>query len=139
MGEVVEIRKEHHDGPMIFEGAVVKLRKKHYDLWKRVYSSIPDFDAELASMDAYYASEADPGNWFIRLSTALNNKHQKWKAQEVKEREPERRGPRKHHGVANTMPVECTPEELEAYHQRHPHGSEPPGWWVEGWREGRFR
>jgi hypothetical protein len=131
MGEVVQIREEHKDGPMVFEGSVIKLRKRHYDLWKRVYHAIPDIDAALASLDAYYASETDPGNWFVRCSTALGNKHQKWKAQQVAEHEPEKRGPRKFTGVANTMPVKCTPEELQAYNtQFHCQADEVPSWWL---------
>lgn len=65
-------------GSYAFDGQVIRLNRADYNRWKAAYRAIPDFDAELNSLDAFYASEpkAKLGNWFVRASTALNNKHQ---------------------------------------------------------------
>src|SRR5512147_2612015 len=103
MTNVVPIKPEE---VYAFDGTVIKLTKKHYEDWARAFYAIPDLSAELMVMDALYAENLQPGEkWFVRCSTALNKKHQEWKAkrdaQEAAEREPEKRGPRKYHSVAN--------------------------------------
>lgn len=65
-----------------FEGAVIRLTAKDYERWRRAYHAIPDFDAELCSLDDYYASlpPAERGKWFIRCSGALRNRHNRYAA-----------------------------------------------------------
>ena len=73
-------------GGYAFRGQVVRLKLKDYRAWKAAFSAIPDLDAELTSLDTFYAGlpEKDRKNWFIRCSTALNNKHQEHLARRPK-------------------------------------------------------
>lgn len=63
-----------------FLGKVIKLKPDDLDRWRKQYSAIPDIQAELASLDDFYASDqcspAERKNWFIRCSKALDNRHQ---------------------------------------------------------------
>lgn len=63
-----------------FAGRVIKLNRADYDQWHETFHAIPDFKAELASLDAWYASpdlpEAQRKKWFQGVSGALNRKHQ---------------------------------------------------------------
>lgn len=60
----------------IFAGSVVKLAARDYQNWRKAYSAIPDFDAELRRIDiALSARPAD--NWFVAASNMLAAKHQK--------------------------------------------------------------
>ena len=62
-----------------FEGQVIKLNAKDYAQWRKVFSAIPDFDAELFALDCYYADEGIT-KWFVRASTAMKKRHQEWAA-----------------------------------------------------------
>jgi hypothetical protein len=47
--------------------------------WRKAYHAIPDLEAELTTLDAYYDQELrgkDRKNWFIRCSSALGKRHQ---------------------------------------------------------------
>jgi hypothetical protein len=57
-----------------FEGQTVRLNQRDYDEWRRVFWAIPDFDAELFSLDVYYTGEGVK-NWYIRCSRALLKAH----------------------------------------------------------------
>ena len=66
-----------------FSGRIVKLNQEHYDLWKKTYHAIPDFDAYLQKQDDFYAglSKQELGKWFPRLSAALGKAHQQYLAE----------------------------------------------------------
>jgi len=83
-------RATARSGSYAFEGRVIRLKPKDYRAWKQAYHAIPDFDAELNSLDAFYASEPKGklGNWFVRASTALNNKHQEHAARQKPPEKP---------------------------------------------------
>lgn len=67
-----------------FSGRTIKLTEADYSQWKRVYSAIPDFDAELQRID-----DSDlPEKWFCAASAKLAAKHQKFKAVESAGRAP---------------------------------------------------
>jgi len=65
-------------GDYAFAGRVIRLNREHYDEWKARYHAIPDFDAELASLDAWYQTQPDDKrrNWFFSVQGSLNRKHQ---------------------------------------------------------------
>lgn len=64
----------------IFAGSVVKLVARDYSNWRKAYSAIPDFNAELRRIDiALSARPVD--NWFVAASNMLAAKHQKFQAQ----------------------------------------------------------
>ena len=73
-----------------FSGEVIKLRRSQYERWKQAYWAIPDFDAELVSLDDFYAElpEQDKKRWFVRCSRALSKKHQQYVASETGEVTP---------------------------------------------------
>ncbi|WP_257540614.1 hypothetical protein [Sphingobium sp. CFD-1] len=66
------------DDHYAFAGQVIRLNREHYQEWKARYHAIPDFDAELASLDAWYQAQADDKrrNWFFSVQGSLNRKHQ---------------------------------------------------------------
>ena len=61
-----------------FAGKVIKLNSEDFEGWAKAYHAIPDLEAELRSLDDFYASKPakDRGNWFVRCSAALAKKHQ---------------------------------------------------------------
>ena len=61
-----------------FEGKVVRVNFRDFKQWQSTFTGIPDLKAELMALDTFYSElpEKDRKNWFIRCSTALNNKHQ---------------------------------------------------------------
>lgn len=63
-----------------FAGEVVRLNARDYDRWRKAYSAIPDFDAELQRIDDQFRAKP-PENWFIAASAMLAAKHQKLSAQ----------------------------------------------------------
>lgn len=80
MEDVGGRRKEEEKGEYKFKGAVVRLNAKDYDAWRRVYSAIPDFDAELTRIDAKLREEKTE-KWFSACGAMLSHKHQKLLAQ----------------------------------------------------------
>jgi len=61
-----------------YTGRVIRLTAADYDRWKRAYSAIPDFDAELARVDDALGGKLKPGEqWFPAASAMLAAKHQK--------------------------------------------------------------
>lgn len=65
-------------GDYAFAGRVIRLNRVHHDEWEARYHAIPDFHAELASLDAWYAAQPDDvrKGWFHRAQSSLNRKHQ---------------------------------------------------------------
>lgn len=59
-----------------WSGRVIKLSPSDYATMRKSYNAIPDFDAELATIDAKFASKPPP-NWFITLGSWLNGAHQR--------------------------------------------------------------
>ena len=61
-----------------FFGRTIRLNDRDLAGWKRVYSAIPDLEAELNTIDAWWQGQEDPApkNWFYRTSQMLNRKHQ---------------------------------------------------------------
>lgn len=62
-----------------FSGNLIRLNQEDHDRWKLAFHAIPDFNAELQSLDDYYdrtLKGAERKKWFIRTSTRLKNKHQ---------------------------------------------------------------
>lgn len=101
MGKVVRLEKQSY----AFEGRRIKLNERDYNLWRRTFHAIPDFDAELLKLDVYY-EENDIKNWFCRCSAALNKVHQRHIA-DWKSGQPEEKRPMK----------TVSPEEAAAYHR----------------------
>lgn len=60
-----------------FHGSTIRLTYDDYEKWRKRYHKIPDLEAALWMLDDFYTSE-EVGNWFIRCSAALANKHQEW-------------------------------------------------------------
>lgn len=72
-----------------FAGKVIRLSVRDHAEWKRRYHGIPDIDAELEVLDAYYDREltaAEKRGWFNRCSRALGNKHQQFISADIRER-----------------------------------------------------
>lgn len=80
-GKEGEEGKEQKAAPAYaFEGEVMRLTQADFDAWRAKYHAIPDFRAELETLDAYYASD-DPEKakrWWHRAPSALNKSHQYW-------------------------------------------------------------
>lgn len=61
-----------------FSGKVIKLNRQDFDNWLKAYHAIPDFRAELTSLDSWLSgqpAEKQKG-WFQIVSGSLNRKHQ---------------------------------------------------------------
>lgn len=76
-----EVKKEEKKGggaSYAFFGRTIRLNDRDLAGWKRVYSAIPDLEAELNTIDAWWQGQDDPApkNWFYRTSQMLNRKHQ---------------------------------------------------------------
>src|SRR5690606_16576475 len=67
------------EGKYKFCGAVIRLTPRDYDHWRKIYSAIPDFDAELQRIDdTFRAKPPDKRkDWFPATSAMLAAKHQK--------------------------------------------------------------
>lgn len=78
--ELKEGKKEEVGGgaSFAFFGRTIRLNDRDLAGWKRVYSAIPDLEAELSTIDAWWQGQDDPSpkNWFYRTSQMLNRKHQ---------------------------------------------------------------
>lgn len=61
-----------------FFGKTIRLNDRDFGAWKGVYHAIPDLNAELITLDAWWQGQDDPRpkNWFYRTSQMLNRKHQ---------------------------------------------------------------
>lgn len=62
-----------------FEGRLIRLNSRDLEAWQKTYHSIPDLQAELRTLDAYYDAELtgkERTRWFVRCSSALDKKHQ---------------------------------------------------------------
>lgn len=62
-----------------FAGRLIRLKRADLAGWRKTYHAIPDIEAELRTLDAYYDAELtgrERGRWFIRCSAALDKKHQ---------------------------------------------------------------
>ena len=62
-----------------FAGQVIRLNQRDLDQWRKTFHGILDIDAELAALDAWYATELTPEQqkkWFARCSATLAKKHQ---------------------------------------------------------------
>jgi len=62
----------------VFSGNVIRLLPADYELWKASFHAIPDFDAELISIDAWLKGQPEEKKhkWFQSASGSLNRKHQ---------------------------------------------------------------
>ena len=72
------------DGDYAFFGKIVRITHKQFQEWQTTYDAIPDLNAQLTSFDDYYDANLkgdDRKKWFMRCSTALGNKHQKFKVE----------------------------------------------------------
>jgi hypothetical protein len=61
-----------------FFGRTIKLKPRDLEKWRRVYHAVPDINAELVSLDAWFEEqpEAKRKAWFHTTAGALNRKHQ---------------------------------------------------------------
>lgn len=59
-----------------FVGEVIRVTERDYAQWQKTFHTIPDLNAELRSLDSYYAVNGRD-NWFYRTSQSLNREHQK--------------------------------------------------------------
>jgi hypothetical protein len=61
-----------------FFGRTIRLRAFDLDKWRKAFHAVPDFDAELISLDAWFETqpEAKRKSWFHVTAGALNRKHQ---------------------------------------------------------------
>jgi hypothetical protein len=76
-----------------FAGVVIRLNRADYDRWRKTYSMILDFDAELHRIDDALQAKP-PDNWFSAASAMLAAKHQKLLgAQRAPPVQPTRRTP----------------------------------------------
>ena len=65
-------------GRYAFDGAVIRLNEIDFARWRKTYHSIPDIEAELSSLDAWFQGDgvAKAKSWFHAAQGALNRKHQ---------------------------------------------------------------
>lgn len=64
-------------GHYAFAGSVIHLTEFDMARWRKAYSAIPDIEAELTSIDAWFvANPPKLGKWFHAASGMLNRKHQ---------------------------------------------------------------
>jgi hypothetical protein len=61
-----------------FFGRTIRLKPHDLDRWRAAFHAIPDFEAELTSLDAWFETqpEAKKKNWFHVTAGSLNRKHQ---------------------------------------------------------------
>lgn len=61
-----------------FSGNVIRLKEADLSKWRHAYHAIPDIEAELFSLDAWFQGDGAPkaGKWFFTTAGALNRKHQ---------------------------------------------------------------
>lgn len=70
------LKGERADYP--FVGKVARLNRRDYDKWRKQFSAIPDFDAELTAADSWLFGqpEAKQAKWFGSVAAWLNRRHQ---------------------------------------------------------------
>lgn len=73
--EDVGCRREEGKKEYRFRASIVRLTQEDYDTWRKAYSAIHDFDAELTRINDAL-SEKKPKNWFTAASAMLAAKHQ---------------------------------------------------------------
>lgn len=85
--EIREDKKEKEEGgvkPPIYAfcGSTIRLRSDDLEKWRDAFHAIPDFHAELASLDAWFSSQPEVKRkaWFHTTAGALNRKHQEMTA-----------------------------------------------------------
>ena len=55
-----------------FSGSTVRLNQNDYERWKNRFKYIPDFDATLETIDAYYTENPNAqGKWFFQAANWL--------------------------------------------------------------------
>ena len=59
-----------------YAGEVIKLNERDYQKLRSTYSSIPDFDSSLATIDVSLAAEKKHKGWFVALTKKLNYQQQ---------------------------------------------------------------
>jgi uncharacterized protein YdaU (DUF1376 family) len=69
----------------VWEGSVIQLNARDYGRWKNFFRAIPDFDAELATADAYYRDHPPKGSWFHAVSRWLKKAHEEGLRREKEE------------------------------------------------------
>jgi uncharacterized protein YdaU (DUF1376 family) len=69
----------------VWEGSVIQLNARDYGRWKNFFRAIPDFDAELATADAYYRDNPPKGSWFHAVSRWLKKAHEEGLRREKEE------------------------------------------------------
>jgi hypothetical protein len=70
--------------PYAFAGEHIRLNRADFDKWRSAYHAIPDFEAELASIDEWLGSEAGASvraRWFNAVPRMLQRKHDERAAQ----------------------------------------------------------
>jgi uncharacterized protein YdaU (DUF1376 family) len=73
-----------------FFGRTVRLKPHDLERWRRTYHAIPDIDAELTAIDAWFEGqdEAKRKQWFHVTAGSLNRKHQELLALEKQAQAP---------------------------------------------------
>lgn len=72
-----KMEKKGSAGAYAFEGAIIRLTAEHFGQWQAAYHAIPDFIAELRTIDAKLLDEGHQGKWFGRVSGWLKARHEK--------------------------------------------------------------
>lgn len=76
-----------------WQGKVIHLKDQDYAQWRRTYTAIPDFDAELFAADCYYADHPpQDGKWFFPVSNWLKKAHQDAKTRAAARPPPDSHG-----------------------------------------------
>lgn len=77
--------RESSSGKFAFAGGTVRLNSADLEQWRQSYHAIPDLEAELRSIDQWFASNpAKAAKWFVSTSGMLNRKHQSMLAEQQK-------------------------------------------------------
>lgn len=65
-------------GSYAFEGRIIRLNAVDLARWKKTYHSIPDIEAELTAIDAWFVGDgaAKAAKWFHAAQGMLNRRHQ---------------------------------------------------------------
>ena len=62
---------------LAFEGRTVRLTEIDLQRWRKAFGALPDIEAELTSIDAWFDAHPPPkGKWFHQASGMLSKKHQ---------------------------------------------------------------
>lgn len=63
-------------GEYAFRGTIIRLTRSDFDRWRASYSTYPDLQAELETIDAKLVDEGFTGKWFGRVSAWLKKGHE---------------------------------------------------------------